>query len=106
MSAAPLSQAVTFDVGGTLLEPWPSVGHVYAEVASRHGWRDLLPESLNRQFAAAWRRMENFQHTRAEWEAIVDATFQGFTQPPPSQSFFPELYERFQQPDAWSLFED
>ena len=29
-------QAVTFDVGGTLIRPWPSVGHVYAEVAARH----------------------------------------------------------------------
>ena len=23
-------KAVTFDVGGTLIRPWPSVGHVYA----------------------------------------------------------------------------
>jgi hypothetical protein len=30
-------RAVTFDVGGTLIEPWPSVGRVYAEVAARHG---------------------------------------------------------------------
>ena len=30
-------KAVTFDVGGTLIEPWPSVGHAYAEVAQRHG---------------------------------------------------------------------
>jgi FMN phosphatase YigB (HAD superfamily) len=30
-------EAVTFDVGGTLIEPWPSVGHIYAEAASKLG---------------------------------------------------------------------
>jgi len=29
-------RAVTFDVGGTLIECCPSVGHIYAEVAGRH----------------------------------------------------------------------
>jgi putative hydrolase of the HAD superfamily len=29
-------RAVTFDVGGTLLDPHPSAGHVYAEVLARH----------------------------------------------------------------------
>ena len=27
-------KAVTFDVGGTLINPWPSVGDVYVEVAA------------------------------------------------------------------------
>src|SRR5512133_1823564 len=60
-------QAITFDVGGTLLEPWPSVGHVYAEVAARHGLPGLAPEALNRQFHAAWRALPEFHYTRAEW---------------------------------------
>ena len=29
-------KAITFDVGGTLIEPWPSVGHAYAGVAARY----------------------------------------------------------------------
>src|SRR5580700_10426449 len=43
-------RAVTFDVGGTLIEPWPSVGRVYAEVAARHGL-EVAAEDLDRQFA-------------------------------------------------------
>ena len=30
---SPSIRAVTFDVGGTLIQVWPSVGHVYADVA-------------------------------------------------------------------------
>jgi hypothetical protein len=36
MRHRPEIRAVSFDVGGTLIEPWPSVGRAYAEVAARH----------------------------------------------------------------------
>src|SRR5690242_8718711 len=84
-------RAVTFDVGGTLIQPWPSVGHVYAEVAASHGHKGLSPEILNRRFAAEWRALRNFQHTRSQWAAVVDATFGAHVQPPPSASFFDAL---------------
>jgi|SRR5579859_1090523 len=99
-------RAITFDVGGTLIQPWPSVGHVYAEVAMRHGFTDPSAEKLNRQFAAAWRKLTNFNHTREEWAALVDQTFAGAPGPPPSRTFFPELYERFAGAGAWRIFDD
>jgi len=99
-------QAVTFDVGGTLLAPWPSVGHVYAQVAANQGAPNLEPELLNRRFATAWRARKDFQHTRAQWAALVDETFHGLLAPPPSQTFFPELYQRFAEPEAWRVFDD
>lgn len=99
-------QAVTFDVGGTLIQTWPSVGHIYAEVAARHGFPDCPREVLNRQFAAAWRTMAHFNYSREEWAALVDAAFKGLAHPPPSQTFFGELYDRFSEPDAWHIFED
>jgi putative hydrolase of the HAD superfamily len=98
--------AVTFDVGGTLIEPWPSVGAVYAAVAGRHGWPGLSVEVLNRQFATAWRARKAFDYSRAGWAAVVDATFRGLTDRPPSQTFFPALYERFAEPEAWQVFDD
>jgi putative hydrolase of the HAD superfamily len=101
-----LIQAVTFDVGGTLIQPWPSVGHVYAEVAARHGVRNVPPELLNARFKAAWRARKNFDHSRAGWEQLVDQVFDGLTPESPGNSFFPELYERFAQPEAWQVFED
>ncbi len=99
-------QAITFDVGGTLIRPWPSVGQVYAEAAARHGAKNLSPALLKERFVEAWRDLEDFNHTRAEWEALVDATFMGLTADPPSQTFFPELFEHFARPDAWRLFDD
>jgi putative hydrolase of the HAD superfamily len=96
-------QAVTFDVGGTLVAPWPSVGHVYARVAARHGFKNLSVEQLNRNFNAAWRARRNFHHTPEGWAAIVRATFAGLCDP---SSFFPAIYQRFAEADAWRIKED
>jgi putative hydrolase of the HAD superfamily len=98
-------RAITFDVGGTLLKPWPSVGDVYAEVAARHG-RLLQPAALNQRFHRAWRARKQFQHSRDEWAALVDETFAGLLERPPSETFFPELYDRFAEPEAWRIFDD
>jgi putative hydrolase of the HAD superfamily len=99
-------RAVTFDVGGTLIECWPSVGHIYSEVAARHGHPVLSPAVLNRNFKAALKKFKSFRYTPAHWSALVDATFHGLIEPLPSQSFFPELYDRFSDPDAWHVFAD
>jgi putative hydrolase of the HAD superfamily len=99
-------RAVTLDVGGTLIEPWPSVGHVYAEIADRHGIPGLAPEDLTGRFARAWRKAENFRYRRLDWAALVDATFLDLTPRPPSRTFFRELYERFTEPNAWRIFDD
>jgi len=96
-------QAVTLDVGGTLIAPWPSVGHVYAQVAARHGFKNLSAEQLNRNFRAAWRARRNFQHTPEGWAAIVSATFAGLCDP---SSFFPAIYRRFTEADAWRIKDD
>jgi putative hydrolase of the HAD superfamily len=101
---APSIQAITFDVGGTLIEPWPSVGHVYAEVAARHGFGGLSVELLNRQFQAAWRAATRFDYTRKGWERLVRGTFKGLV--PGPVSFFSELYDRFSEPRAWRVFDD
>jgi len=95
-------QAVTFDVGGTLIEPWPSVGYVYAGVAARHGLKNFSPEQLNARFKNAWRARRTFRHSRNEWDELVTEVF-GSTLPP---GFFAELYDRFAEPDAWHIYED
>ncbi len=96
-------QAVTFDVGGTLVAPWPSVGHVYAHVAAQHGWKNLSVEQLNRNFAAAWRTRRNFQHRLEDWEVIVRKTFAGLCD---SSDFFPSVYRRFSEADVWRVYDD
>src|SRR2546423_1815961 len=99
-------QAITFDVGGTLIAPWPSVGQIYAEAAMKHGAKNVSAEVLKTRFVTAWSALEQFNHTRDEWAALVDETFRGVTEEPPSQTFFPELYEHFGRADAWRIFDD
>lgn len=99
-------RAVTFDAGGTLIEVWPSVGHVYAEVAAQHGIKGLSAKLLDRRFAVAWRAATRFSYSRADWVRLVDTTFRGLTGQPPSRTFFARLYARFAMPDAWRVFDD
>src|ERR1043166_6015605 len=99
-------QAVTFDVGGTLIEPWPSVGHIYAEVAASHGIADLSHEELQRRFVSVFHRRAHSPNTAEEWAEIVDETFAGLVAEPPSKTFFPDLYERFAQAAAWRIYPD
>ena len=99
-------RAVTFDAGGTLIECWPSVGHIYAAAAARAGFSGIGPGALNRAFASAWHRFRDFRHAREQWAALVDATFGGLVQRPPSETFFAALYERFAEPEVWHVFED
>ena len=94
-------KAITFDVGGTLIEPWPSVGHVYAEVAEAHGV-EFTPDDLNGRFRAAWKAKRNFQHSRSDWAALVRATFRT----PEADMFFDELYDRFASAKVWRVFDD
>jgi len=98
--------AITFDVGGTLIEPWPSVGHIYAEVAGRFGVSGIGVEVLNERFAAAWQRLKHFNYTRSEWSLLVDETFAGLTQTVPSETFFSELYTQFGRAESWRIFDD
>lgn len=99
-------RAVTFDAGGTLIEPWPSVGHVYAEIAARHGHGNIAPGELTRRFVDAWRGRKNFSYTRTEWAAIVDESFGNLIPELPSRTFFPELYDHFVRAEAWRIYED
>ena len=61
---------------------------------------------MDRRFKTAWRAATDFGHSRSDWAALVDATFHGLTDRPPSQTFFPELYARFSAPDAWRIYGD
>jgi putative hydrolase of the HAD superfamily len=96
-------RAVTFDVGGTLIEPWPSVGHVYAEVAAQFGVRAIAPEQLTANFIRVWRAQTHFDYRRESWFALVRETFAP-VEPPPE--FFPAVYDRFAAPDVWHVYED
>jgi putative hydrolase of the HAD superfamily len=99
-------RAVTLDVGGTLLKPWPSVGHVYAAVAAEFGMKGMGPEQLNEQFKRAWSSCSKFDYTRGAWQEVVNQTFAGLVAAAPSSACFDAIYECFARPESWRLFED
>ena len=98
--------AITFDVGGTLIEPWPSVGHVYAEAAARWDIAGAEPEALNHGFAAAWKARKPFDHSRADWQRLVNKTFAAAGAARPSDACFDAIFRRFAQASAWRVFDD
>ncbi|MGZ8939454.1 MAG: HAD-IA family hydrolase [Limisphaerales bacterium] len=96
-------EAVTFDAGGTLIEPWPSVGEVYASVAREFGI-DCSAARLNAQFVNAWTTRSGFEYSRAEWHDVVRHSFLGISDVSPQ--LFDAIYDRFAQSDAWLIYDD
>lgn len=79
-------RALTLDVGHTLLFPEPSVGHIYARIAARHGV-EIEPEDAGGRFAECWQRTRAthvgliYGTTHEEaldfWLRVVEACFAG-----------------------------
>ena len=105
-------KAVFFDAGGTLLHPYPSVGEIYFEVASRYGCRTPAGV-LESKFRDAWLKRDgignlashsNEKVERDWWKNLV---FEVFSETLPGQNFekfFAELYDLFAQPQVWRLY--
>jgi len=70
-------RAITFDAGGTLLHPHPSVGAIYAEAMQRHGLTldaDMLETAFRRVFKAGRRAPRETINETSEkewWKSIV-----------------------------------
>lgn len=97
-------RAVSFDVGGTLMAPWPSVGHVYARVAEAHIGFNADPERITRQFVNAWRKRGEFDYSREGWFDLVRHSFHGVADV--TENLFTALYDSFSTHDAWRVFDD
>lgn len=99
-------RAVSFDVGGTLIEPWPSVGHVYAQTAEEAGLPAPDVARVNRQFLSAWRMQEGFDYTEAAWEGLVHRTFDGILASEAVHQLFPLVFRRFAEARSWHIYTD
>jgi putative hydrolase of the HAD superfamily len=100
-------QAVSLDAGGTLIEPWPSVGHVYAAVACEMGIAGLDAAKLNADFIAAWRAKHNFGYSRAEWaDLVVNTLGRSVAEVGLGSALFERLYARFVEATAWRIYPD
>jgi len=98
-------RAITFDVGATLIEPWPSVGHVYAEVAADFGVGGISPELLTRNFGLAWKAQTGFDYATESWFHVVRESFGEHAARLPVE-FFPAVFNRFADAEVWRVYDD
>lgn len=112
---APAIRLITFDVGGTLIHPHPSVGEVYAEVLSRRGF-EVSAEAVAAAFEATWEAASREVHPdrkryawspegeRGYWRGLLARTVGrlGGAQPPPGAA--EELFERFGHRETWRVY--
>lgn len=106
-------KAVFFDVGGTLLKPYPSVGDIYAQHAGAFGFRGSA-EELNHQFRAEWKKMGGMESLggcdphveRRFWYDIVFNVFSPFGGLRNFDVYFEIVYHAFTLKDSWRVFED
>lgn len=110
-------ELVYFDVGGTLIDPYPSVGEVYAAAGRRHGL-DASPEELGAAFQQAWRRRTRAgdesvlvmgrdpESTHVWWRALVFDVLRavGFTGD--LEACYQDFFRAFERPEAWRIHED
>lgn len=108
---------VTFDVGGTLIHPRPSVGAVYSEVLSRRGF-PADPVATERAFEEAWdlsarqvppsreRYSWSPEGERGYWRRLLAETVRrmGGSEPPAGAA--EELFERFGHRETWRVYPD
>ena len=103
---------ITFDIGGTLMNPHPSVGEVYREVLARHVI-DSSPALLEGRFKEAFRKGNgirggriNDESERAFWRMIVGQTIREHCPKEKIEEVFDELYATFASPGRWRLKRD
>jgi putative hydrolase of the HAD superfamily len=101
---------ITFDAGGTLLYPFPSVGHVYAEVMARHGLH-LDSGDLDQGFRRAWKQAHatprvgvSEESEKQWWRKMVIETLRGLEEPKDFDRLFEDLWGAFACPTRWKMF--
>lgn len=104
-------KAVTFDAGGTILFPYPSVGAVYGKSLQKRGYT-FDTEELNRRFSKAFKAAVARPRDRTDetneiafWRAVVWETLGHLCPDDCFDEVFEEVFERFASASSWRLAE-
>jgi REG-2-like HAD superfamily hydrolase len=109
-------RAVTFDVTHTLIH-CPRVAEIYAEVLGRHGSAAPVAE-VRRLIPVVWQEFSCHRRLGQDrfaahpggaegfWRSFLERLCQHLEIATPSRFAAAELYHRFSQADAWSVFPD
>ena len=108
---------VFLDAGGTLIDPFPSVGAVYAQVGRRFGL-EVSEDDLGVAFAQVWRdaraaegeRVMTFGQdepkTYAFWRGLVYDLLDAVGFSGDREGCFQGFFEAFAAPEAWRVYDD
>lgn len=112
----PPHHTIFFDVGGTLLTAHPSIGAVYAEVASAYGIQ-ADPEAVENAARGVFRerrsaeiRAGGIPHTtsldlsRDWWRGVVRASFGPAADSPRFEAFYLDVFEEFAKASRYRPF--
>jgi len=106
---------VYFDVAGTLLRPWPSVGAVYARACRAHGLT-ATPAAADGAFARVWRQRlqrgdsgltragRDEEAARRWWRGLVDEVLEALSFTGDGDACFEACYRSFADPGSWRVF--
>jgi putative hydrolase of the HAD superfamily len=106
---------VSFDVGGTLIHPHPSVGAIYAEVLTRLGF-SCEEEHVERAFEESWdaaaravpEARERYSLSpggeRGYWRELLQDTVRRLGGCEPPRGAAEELFERFARAECWRVY--
>lgn len=108
---------VYLDAGGTLIDPFPSVGAIYARAGRAFGLHASEAE-LGAAFASVWRdtraaegvRMMTFgldePATHAFWRGVVFEVLDAVRFIGDREGCFRAFFEAFETPEAWRVYAD
>lgn len=89
-----------------MIEPFPSVGAVYARVARERFNHAPGPDILDQRFREAWKKADSFDFSEEAWKEIVDYCFQPTHPEGVDEDLFRNLYLAFATPENWKLYPD
>ncbi len=105
-------ELVSFDAGGTLLYPYPSVGQQYAKALAEFGL-EADPETIENRFGQVFREASHNKRTRVDenaeylfWRDVVQKTFKDICPAEHFDQLYNNLFRRFTSSKVWKLFDD
>jgi putative hydrolase of the HAD superfamily len=102
-----VKRAAFFDVAGTLIRPFPSVGSVYSTMGRRHGYA-LEADATESAFHTAWKALKKGPWTSSDkewWRALVFQALASMGQQG-TEEYFEDVYAIFAEAEAWRVLPD
>ncbi|MDG0964860.1 MAG: HAD-IA family hydrolase [Opitutales bacterium] len=103
-------RVLTVDAAGTLVQPWPSVGAVYAKTARKHGIEINDKQVDKRFYEVLGQAQKNNKITLGEekdfWREVVTLTFKPFAKGQNIDAIFENLWDLFAEGEHWRIAEN